>query len=203
MTAVAVVLMDRAGRRALLLVSLCGLGVCACGMGLFHRNGQQPAWLALGSLGGYIVSFSLGLGAIPWLLMGEIFPVHTILYYTILHYTTLYYTILYTRTDKSCMVHRPQVLARACHVYMCLHTYTYVYQAHARASAASAATLLNWSFSFVMTLCFDGLNRGLGPANVFFLFAAICAAGAAFVARCVPETKGKSLDEVQALFTRH
>lgn len=101
------------------------------------------------------------------------------------------------------MVHRPQVLARACHMFMYIHTYTNIYQAHARASAASAATLLNWFFSFVMTLCFDGLNRGLGPANVFFLFAAICAAGAAFVARCVPETKGKSLDEVQALFTRH
>lgn len=131
--------MDRAGRRALLLVSLCGLGVCACGMGAFHHNGQQPAWLALGSLGGYIVSFSLGLGAIPWLLMGEVFP------------------------------------------------------AHARASAASAATLLNWSFSFIMTLGFDSLNRGLGPANTFFLFASICACGTFFVARRVPATKDAAL----------
>ena len=71
---------------------------------------------------------------------------------------------------------------------------------HVRAQAASAATLLNWSFSFAMTLGFADLNRALGPAHTFFLFAAICAAGAAFVATCVPETKGRSLEEIQALF---
>ena len=42
----------------------------------FHYNGAKPAWLALTSLVGYIVFFSLGLGAIPWLIMGEIFPGH-------------------------------------------------------------------------------------------------------------------------------
>ena len=87
-----------------------------------------------------------GLGAIPWLLMGELFP------------------------------------------------------ARARARAASAATLLNWSFSFVMTLIFESLTRALGPAHTFFLFAAICVAGASFVLHCIPETKGKSLEEVEELF---
>jgi len=146
MTAVAVLLMDRAGRRALLLVSLAGMCFCAAAMGAFHLNAQRPTWLALASLVGYIASFSLGLGAIPWLLMGELFA------------------------------------------------------ADVRALAASMATLLNWAFSFTMTLVFAQLNAALGPAGTFFLFSAICAAGAAFVAACLPETKGRSLAEVQALF---
>ena len=75
-----------------------------------------------------------------------------------------------------------------------------LFPARARARAASAATLLNWSFSFVMTLVFESLTRALGPAHTFFLFAGICAMGAAFVARFIPETKGKSLEEVEALF---
>jgi len=44
------------------------------------------------------------------------------------------------------------------------------------------------------------ISGHLGPAGTFFLFSAICAAGAAFVAACLPETKGRSLAEVQALF---
>mmetsp|Transcript_32421 Transcript_32421/g.96559 ORF Transcript_32421/g.96559 Transcript_32421/m.96559 type:complete len:84 (-) Transcript_32421:316-567(-) len=75
-----------------------------------------------------------------------------------------------------------------------------LFAADVRALAASMATLLNWAFSFTMTLVFAQLNAALGPAGTFFLFSAICAAGAAFVAACLPETKGRSLAEVQALF---
>ena len=50
-----------------------GMTAAASAMGTFHLRGQQPTWLALASLLGYMVSFSLGLGAIPWLLMGELF----------------------------------------------------------------------------------------------------------------------------------
>ena len=74
MTGVAVLLMDRAGRRLLLLISLGGMTIFAGALAAFHYNGAKPAWLALTSLVGYIVFFSLGLGAIPWLIMGEIFP---------------------------------------------------------------------------------------------------------------------------------
>ena len=42
--------------------------------------------------------------------------------------------------------------------------------------------------------------NALSQAGVFFLFAAICASGFAFVFVVVPETRGKSFEEIEALF---
>ena len=125
-----------------------GMAASAAALAAFHLNGQQPTWLALAALVAYIVSFSLGLGAIPWLLMGEIFP------------------------------------------------------GHVRALGSSVATMLNWTCSFVVTETFDYVRLALGPAGTFLGFCAVCVAGFVFVAACVPETKGKSLEEIQALFQR-
>ena len=50
MTMVAVMLMDRAGRRPLLLTSLAGMIVAATLLGIFYANGKNPSWLALVSL---------------------------------------------------------------------------------------------------------------------------------------------------------
>ena len=68
------VLVDRAGRRPLLLASLGGMTLAATALAVFFANPHAPSWLALAALVAYIVSFSLGLGALPWLIMGEIFP---------------------------------------------------------------------------------------------------------------------------------
>jgi len=146
MTLVSVLLMDRAGRRVLLLLSLAGMTICVSGMGAFELNHEKPTWLALAALIGYIVSFSLGLGAIPWLLMGEIIP------------------------------------------------------SHVRALGSSVATMANWTLSFLVTETFSTLRNALGAAGTFFLFGGVCAFGFVFVAICVPETKGKTLQQIEALF---
>jgi SP family facilitated glucose transporter-like MFS transporter 8 len=76
-TGVSIVLMDKAGRTMLLAVSAGGM--CASGLVLaffFLNPNSNPSVLALMSLVGYIVAFSLGMGPVPWLFMGEIFPVH-------------------------------------------------------------------------------------------------------------------------------
>ena len=45
---------------------------------------------------------------------------------------------------------------------------------------------------------FGALAPGRGPALLFFLYAALCAVSLVFVCTCVPETKGKSLEEIEA-----
>ena len=62
------------------------------------------------------------------------------------------------------------------------------------------ATLFNWFCSFVMTLIFAQLKGALGIDGVFYLFAAICGLSFFFVLACVPETKGKTIEELEALF---
>mgnify|MGYP006161370953 CR=1 FL=1 len=49
---------DRAGRRPLLILSLSGMTAGYVALAYFFINGRQPSWLALGSLIGYIISFA-------------------------------------------------------------------------------------------------------------------------------------------------
>eukprot|EP00933_Yihiella_yeosuensis_P052005 TRINITY_DN49990_c0_g1_i1.p1 TRINITY_DN49990_c0_g1~~TRINITY_DN49990_c0_g1_i1.p1 ORF type:complete len:509 (+),score=77.03 TRINITY_DN49990_c0_g1_i1:125-1528(+) len=73
MTAVSVPLMDTAGRKVLLLTSTVGMCFCCIGMVIFFEH-KTPGWLAMICSFAYIAFFSLGLGPIPWLMMGELFP---------------------------------------------------------------------------------------------------------------------------------
>ena len=72
--------------------------------------------------------------------------------------------------------------------------------ARARGVASSVATLTNWTCSFVVTECFSTVLAALSPQGTFLLFALVCVAGALYVAAKVPETKGVSLDQIEALF---
>lgn len=74
-TGVACLLVDRLGRRALLIGSLAGMVGAAALMGLCYALGDaMPPVVSLVALVLYIASFALGLGPVPWLLMAEILP---------------------------------------------------------------------------------------------------------------------------------
>eukprot|EP00931_Biecheleriopsis_adriatica_P106751 TRINITY_DN81130_c0_g1_i1.p1 TRINITY_DN81130_c0_g1~~TRINITY_DN81130_c0_g1_i1.p1 ORF type:complete len:211 (-),score=46.20 TRINITY_DN81130_c0_g1_i1:49-603(-) len=73
MTLVSVPLIDVAGRKALLLVSAAGMMLCCAGMVAFFWTFGQ-GWLAVSCSFAYVAFFSIGLGPIPWLIMGELFP---------------------------------------------------------------------------------------------------------------------------------
>eukprot|EP00462_Mataza_sp_D1_P013605 CAMPEP_0175150068 /NCGR_PEP_ID=MMETSP0087-20121206/17635_1 /TAXON_ID=136419 /ORGANISM="Unknown Unknown, Strain D1" /LENGTH=491 /DNA_ID=CAMNT_0016435913 /DNA_START=37 /DNA_END=1512 /DNA_ORIENTATION=+ len=73
-TGVGVLLIDRAGRKILLLVAATGQTFFLTTMGVFYHLDTKHDWLAIVSLVGYIISFSCGMGAIPWILMSEVFP---------------------------------------------------------------------------------------------------------------------------------
>lgn len=66
-----------------------------------------------------------------------------------------------------------------------------------RGAAVSVSVSALWIACFVLTYTFPLLNRSLGAARTFWLYAAICAAGFVFVLLRVPETKGKTLEEIE------
>jgi SP family xylose:H+ symportor-like MFS transporter len=69
-----------------------------------------------------------------------------------------------------------------------------------RGLAVSIAVAALWASSFALTYSFPFLNRALGTGGTFSAYAAICLFGAVFVYRFVPETKGRSLEEIEELF---
>ncbi|KAJ6808871.1 sugar transporter ERD6-like 16 [Iris pallida] len=147
-------LMDKSGRRPLLMVSASGTFVGCFLTGIsFYLKGQgiYIQWvptLALSGILVYIGSFSVGMGAVPWVMMSEIFPINI------------------------------------------------------KGIAGSLVTLVNWSGSWLMTYAFNFL-MSWSPSGTFFLFSAACATTVLFVAKVVPETKGRTLEEIQASLAKN
>lgn len=73
--------------------------------------------------------------------------------------------------------------------------------ARIRGSAASLATAFNWSCTFIVTKTFTNLKELIGFAGAFWLFGTICLASMVFVVLCVPETQGKSLEDIERNLT--
>src|SRR6184192_1246058 len=75
MTVLAMYLVDRAGRRPLLLIGIAGMIVTLGALGLsFRYPSGQLAWISVICLMGYVASFAISLGPIFWLLIAEIYP---------------------------------------------------------------------------------------------------------------------------------
>ncbi|XP_076853854.1 solute carrier family 2, facilitated glucose transporter member 8 [Brachyhypopomus gauderio] len=169
-TAVAAFIMDRAGRKVLLVFSGVAMCVSEIVFGVYfklstmkHGNssllealdgpqgGTPPGdltWLALASMGVFITGFALGWGPTPWLVMSEIFP---------------------TR---------------------------------ARGFGSAICVLTNWTCAFIVTKTFQNLMDLLTSAGTFWMFSGLCALNVIFTIFFVPETKGKTLEEIQAHFKR-
>jgi len=148
-TAISVVLMDRAGRRVLLLVSLFGMFCSAFLLGVYFaiQDGGpvKASWLCVGCMFAYIAFFGIGLGPIPWLLMAEI------------------------------------------------------YTADVRGLACGLATVANWTGAFLVTVSVSTLRDALTYQGLFWAYAVVIAAGFSYVYVAVPETKGRTLEEVTRL----
>lgn len=66
-----------------------------------------------------------------------------------------------------------------------------------RATGVATCTFALWLGSFSLTYTFPLLNASLGSYGTFWIYAAICALGFFFFAKRLPETKGKSLEELE------
>ncbi len=66
-----------------------------------------------------------------------------------------------------------------------------------RGAAMALATFGLWIACFILTYTFPLLNKGLGAAGTFWVYAGICLLGFLFILKKLPETKGKSLEEIE------
>lgn len=143
-TFVSLKLMDRAGRRPLLMISTIGMMVSLITLSASLFFGSVHAGpIAVITLMSYVACFALGMGPIPWLILAEIYPLSI------------------------------------------------------RGRAMSLATAANWISNFIIAITFLDLIRLMGSKGVFLLFGAISLVAFVFVRRFVPETKGKTLEEIE------
>jgi MFS family permease len=70
-----------------------------------------------------------------------------------------------------------------------------------RGAAVSVAVSALWIACFILTFAFPLLQAAVGMAGTFWLYAIICLAGFGFVLRQVPETRGKSLEDIERELT--
>ncbi|XP_059469654.1 facilitated trehalose transporter Tret1-like [Neocloeon triangulifer] len=145
----ALLLVDRAGRRILLMISSSVMAICLAALGVHFYlldtgvDVSNYGLIPLASVVLFIIMFSLGFGPIPWTMLGELFP------------------------------------------------------AKIKGAASAMACVENYVLVFVVTKTFQGLLESLGSAGTFWMFGGICIVGTVFVFFLVPETKGKTLDQIQ------
>ncbi|XP_046825430.1 facilitated trehalose transporter Tret1-like isoform X2 [Vespa crabro] len=72
--------------------------------------------------------------------------------------------------------------------------------ARIRGTAASIATAFNWTCTFVVTKTYEDFKGLIGAYGTFWFFGIICAIGLIFVNVWVPETRGRSLEEIEKRF---
>jgi sugar porter (SP) family MFS transporter len=150
MTLVSMWLIDRVGRRPLLLTGIAGMIVSLGALGyIFHLSkGGEFAGLAVVILMFYVASFAISLGPIFWLLIAEIYPLKI------------------------------------------------------RGLATGVAAATNWLANFAVSLTFLSLLKSLGPSLTFWLYGALAIGSWLFSYYLVPETKGRSLEEIEAIWQK-
>ncbi len=145
-TLVAIWVVDKLGRKPLLLVASAGMGLSLALLGLaFIYEKFEGPWVLVFTLS-YVASFAVAMGPVVWVVMSEIFP---------------------TRI---------------------------------RGRAMSIATVFLWISCFAVSQFFPIMLEKL-QGSVFFVYALMCVVSFFFVAFFVPETKGKTLEEIERSWT--
>ncbi|GGL89321.1 sugar porter family MFS transporter [Nakamurella endophytica] len=144
-TVVAILLLDRVGRRPLLLVGTTAATLALVALGLWFAvpGLKDHPLFALVFLLVFMAGFAVGLGPVFWLMISEIFPVGV------------------------------------------------------RSKAMSIATVANWAANFLVSYFFLQLVGAMGESGTFWLYAGFGVLSFFFFLRKVPETKDRSLEEIQ------
>jgi len=78
-----------------------------------------------------------------------------------------------------------------------------IYPMRVRGKAMAVATACNWGAAFVVSATFLSIMNLIGEPLTFLIFAVLCVITFWWVRAKVPETKGKSLEEIQEAWTEH
>ena len=73
-----------------------------------------------------------------------------------------------------------------------------IYPGEVRGRAVAVATAVNWGAAFLVSEFFLSVVKAIGQAYTFWMFAVFCAIGLVWVIVGVPETRGRSLEEIEA-----
>jgi len=76
-----------------------------------------------------------------------------------------------------------------------------IFPGEARGAGMAVATTALWAASFLLTFTFPLINAAAGTGLTFWLYAVICAGGLVFIFRSLPETKGKTLEQIEQGWT--
>jgi sugar porter (SP) family MFS transporter len=147
MTVVSMWLIDRVGRRPLLLTGIAGMVAALGVLGYaFYSpvHGHSFATVAVVTLMCYVAMFAISLGPIFWLLIAEIYPLKI------------------------------------------------------RGSAEGVAAGTNWAANFLVSVTFLTLVETIGASWSFWLYAVLAVGAWIFSFALVPETKGRTLEEIEA-----
>lgn len=147
-TLVAIWVIDKLGRRPLLMLSSAGMALCQFALGAAFRIQPPPAWLVLACMLVCVASFAVGMGPGVWVLLAEIFP---------------------TRI---------------------------------RGRAMSIATISLWTACVALTMTFLTLAQAITVTGAFWLYGAMCVTTFLIVRFAVPETKGRTLEEIERMWKR-
>lgn len=74
-----------------------------------------------------------------------------------------------------------------------------IFPADVKGFASSICGSFNWILAFIITKTFTNLRMAIGIGQTFWLFSAFSVVGTIFVFFVVPETKGKSLSDIQKM----
>jgi len=72
-----------------------------------------------------------------------------------------------------------------------------IFPGEARGASMAVATTALWAACFLLTYSFPILNAAAGTGVTFWLYGAICAGGFVFIFRTLPETRGKTLEQIE------
>ena len=147
-TVVAMWLIDKLGRKSLMMIGSVGMAVSYFVVGYLMKSGNTGGWIMMFFILLTIALYAVSLGPVVWVVIAEIFPNRL------------------------------------------------------RGTGMAAATFFLWISCYTLTLTFPMIMSAIGGYGAFIIYSLICITGALITYKFLPETKGKSLENLEIELVR-